>query len=321
MNWESDEIQTLLCTERTLRQGQITVLKFDHSRRVGVGHVSHDGLVLVLPSQLGVSGFNDRHLKFMPEVDLETEESNEVKDVALLQCAFGDSGGDEIPAVSSVFSALIKQAVHSHDKSAAGKTVHALRRLFDNRLRAEVSKETEVGLIGELLLIASSKKPELLVESWHTANSDPYDFSMDSERMEVKATMSGIRQHSFSSTQLPPQGRVTVVVSSICLVPVAKGETVASLYRKILSLLPSDQLRERFTTVCLDVLGVPAEVVENVKIDEASSRENIRLYASDDVPCPILVTGVQNCRWTSQLSDSSLVGTQLSLVAALQQLS
>ncbi len=318
MNWETDEIQTLLCTERTLRQGQITVLRLDDSTRVGVGHVSIDGLVLILPSQSGVSGFNDRHLKFMPEVDLETEKNNDVKDVALLQCAFGDSGGDEIPAVSSVFSALIKQALHSYDKSAAGKTIHALRRLFDNRLRAEVSKETEVGLLGELLLIACSGKPELLVESWHTANSDPYDFSMDSERMEVKATTSGIRQHSFSSSQLPPQDGVSVVVSSICLVSVAKGETVASLYRKIESQLSSDPLRERFTTVCLDVLGVPAEVVGNIQIDEASSRTNIKLYTSDDVPCPILVPGVENCRWTALLSDSSLAVAQPGLVAAFK---
>jgi hypothetical protein len=285
---------------------------------VGVGHVSHDGLVLVLPSQSGIKAFNDRHLKFTPEADLETEESREVKDVALLQCSFGDSGGDEIPAVSSVFSALIKQAVHSQDKSAAGKTIHALRSLFDNRLRADVSKDTEVGLIGELLLIASGKNPEVLVQSWHTVNSDPYDFSMDSERLEVKSTTTRTRQHSFSSTQLPPQGGVVVVISSICLVCVAKGETVASLYRRILGLLPSDQLRERFTTVCLDVLGIPADFVENIKIDEVSSQANVRLYASDDVPCPIVVEGVQNCRWESLLSDSSLADTQSGLVAALR---
>jgi hypothetical protein len=306
MNWESNEIQTLLCMERTLRQGQITVLKFDQGRQVGVGHVSHDGLVLLLPSQKGVSGFNDRHLTFMPEVDLETENSSEIRDVALLQCAFGDSAGDAIPAVSSVFSALIKQAIHSDDKSAAGKTVHALRRLFDNRMRADVSKETEVGLLGELLLIASSRNPELLVESWHTANSDPYDFSLDSERVEVKATTSGARQHSFSSTQLPPQDGVSVVVSSICLVAVAKGETVASMYRKVLNLLPDERLQERFTTVCLDVLGVPAEVIESTHIDEMSSRANIKHFDSSDVPSPILVSGVQNCRWTALLSESTL---------------
>jgi hypothetical protein len=308
MNWESEEIQKVLCVERTLRQGQITVLEFDRVQRVGVGHISQDGLALILPAQEGVSSINDRYLTFMPSVDLETDANQEFKNVALVSCSFGETADGEIAAVSSVFSALIKQALHSRDTSAAGKTVHALRRLFDNRLKFEVSRETEIGLLGELLVISSSQSRERIVEAWHTSNSDPYDFSRDSERIEVKSTTSSDRKHSFSSNQLPPVDGISLLVCSVLLVAVAKGETVASIYRRILGQLESPILRERFTSICLDVLGVPPELIEHLQIDEMSSLNNIAFYAPDELPQPILVPGIESCRWIARLSEVATSG-------------
>lgn len=308
MSWESEEIQKVLSVERMLRQGQITVLEFDRDQRVGVGHISQDGLALILPSQEGVGSINDRYLTFMPSVDLETDANQEVRNVAIVSCSFGETSDGEIAAISSVFSALIKQALHSRDVSAAGKTVHALRRLFDNRLKCEVSRETEIGLLGELLVILGSESQERMVEAWHTSHSDPYDFSMDSERIEVKSTTSSDRKHSFSSNQLPPISGISLSVCSVLLVTVAKGETVASIYRRILGWLDSPILRERFTSICLDVLGVPPELIEQIQIDESSSRNNISFHSPDEVPQPVLVPGIESCHWVAHLPEVAKSG-------------
>ena len=186
--------------------------------------------------------------------------------------------------------------------------MHALRRLFDNRLRFDVSRETEIGLMGELLVISGSQSQERIVEAWHTSNSDPYDFSRDSERIEVKSTTSSDRKHSFSSNQLPPVTGISLVVCSVLLVTVAKGETVASIYRRILGQLENPILRERFTSICLDVLGVPPDFIEDLQIDESSSRNNIVFYSPDEVPQPILVPGIESCRWVGRLPDFSTSG-------------
>lgn len=63
------------------------------------------------------------------------------------------------------------------------------------RAIAKPARKSLQGLWAELFLISQACQPAILVDAWHTAPEDSYDFAVDNQRIEVKSFSGQICQH------------------------------------------------------------------------------------------------------------------------------
>ena len=315
----NEEIYEALKLEKFGVGDQVAISLFDAESEIGVGRTSSGAFVLLLPSQPGVDPIEGRHLEFRPWVTVEVWTGDVIADAALVICEYSDATDFEIAALALIFEALMNQAVHSKDVSAAGRTVHSLFLLFENRLATNIPSETEIGLLGELLVIASSSDPRSLLDSWHIDPSDRYDFSLESERLEVKNTLGSERVHHFSSTQLPPAPGLQLGVVSIRCDRVAKGTGIADLYLEIVESIADNQATENFRGKCIEVLGADPQMIRGISIDRIRAVESIRLLDAGLIPTPTFVDGVRSINWVAEISDevAPSLSSQLAMWAGL----
>jgi len=142
---------------------------------------------------------------------------------------------DKDPQVQEYFlricSALLPILGYNPTKLEISKVIDKLLNLF--RTLNESPKKTIQGLWAELFLISQSRKPGLLIESWHQSPQDKYDFCNGNERIEVKSTASERRCHHFSYSQLNPEIKLNLIVASVFVKRLASGLSVIELMDKI----------------------------------------------------------------------------------------
>jgi hypothetical protein len=73
--------------------------------------------------------------------------------------------------------------------------IHDIIRRFGSR------KKTEIGLIGELIFIASNVDKNAAIKAWHTSKDTIFDFNFQSEIFEVKCTTGLQRKHRLNQRQ------------------------------------------------------------------------------------------------------------------------
>ena len=90
-----------------------------------------------------------------------------------------------------------------------GRAISQLAELFQSS--SQPSRKSVQGLWAELLLIANSRRPDVLVDAWHGDPEEVFDFSSRDQRVEVKSAAGEIRRHHFSLRQArPPEGANSV---------------------------------------------------------------------------------------------------------------
>jgi hypothetical protein len=95
------------------------------------------------------------------------------------------------------------------------------------------SRKTIQGLWAELFIITRSKTPSILINSWHSTPEDRYDFSFESQRLEVKSSTTRSRVHHFSLEQLRPPLGTHLLVASVFVERAGSGNTIIDLINKI----------------------------------------------------------------------------------------
>jgi len=75
-------------------------------------------------------------------------------------------------------------------------------------------KKTVQGLWAELLVIETSKYPDVLINAWHSSPSAKYDFTLGGDKIEVKSTSGEERIHHFSIDQLLHTAHSHLVIAS-----------------------------------------------------------------------------------------------------------
>ena len=303
MNYDPREIEKVLRKDRAPKPGLIALLTYDNQTNIGLAQSGDDGYILILPKQPEADDIEDTFLRFRTWVSLETSDSELLEDVSTVECNYGSDSLSKLGAISCVFSALIQQSIHSLDRSAPGKTIHALRQLFESKFEYYVSEEVEVGLLGELLIVANSPDVSNAISVWHQEASDPYDFSLNDERVEVKVTRSPRRKHRFSSRQIPAPPGVKLVICSMVVPTVAEGVSVSSLFGRISALISNPQTLERFSSTCIQILKCPPQVVSKVQVDESSALRSVVLKSPEEVPTPIAPKGVEYMSWEAVLDE------------------
>jgi hypothetical protein len=98
---------------------------------------------------------------------------------------------------------------------------------------AVTSRESVTGVIGELVLIASSSDPVAAINGWRCDVDERYDFVAGPLRLEVKSSMARRRVHGFSYEQCDVPTGCRGVLASVFIEKSAGGMTMERLLAHI----------------------------------------------------------------------------------------
>lgn len=175
--------------------------------------------------------------------------------------------------------------------------VEKLIELF--RALNQSSKRSIQGLWAELLIIAESSNPHLLLRSWHESPEARYDFSYAGQCVEVKSTSGQARIHHFSLEQLHPSIGTTALVISLFVEHATDGLTVSDLMEKIRTRIQNDfGLLEHLHRNVTLTLASDWRQASSLRFDHRLSKKSLRIFDVNKIPsvswpAPLEVTDVK----------------------------
>ncbi len=181
---------------------------------------------------------------------------------------------------------------------------------------AQPAQRNVQGLWAELFVIYRSSSPKTLVEAWHADPTEIHDFSLGSERVEVKSARGPKREHHFTLAQLRPPLGVSATIVSLLVSRIAGGLSLGSLWadvRDAVSGYPT--LRLKVDQLCMASLGEAWEASRSECFDAGVAARSLRLYDCSDIPSVELPIphGVSDVRFRADLTnvEASIVETRL----------
>jgi hypothetical protein len=304
MSWSPEQIMQAIASPAPKGgdASSVSLPLFEVGARIGVGVDGQGWCTLVLPGQIAQVAFETSVLKFDPWCDTKWIEGDKaLSETAVLRCKFDRDDESLKHLVASVLISLVDLQQRFGD---AGKAIWALRELFGNGFHAAPDKAVLRGLLGELLCIRASGDAALALRAWHVGPDDRYDFSAGSTRVEVKTTTSSVREHRFTSRQLPPLHGVHVWIASVQLAEVSDGASIASIFAELAEKLPND-LAKKLSDVIIETAKLPPAALSVPMIDLDTSVNSIRLFLGEDIATPGLVPGASDLRWTAFLEENA----------------
>lgn len=143
------------------------------------------------------------------------------------------------------------------------------------------------GLWGELLVICKSKNPEAMIQAWHSQPDAKYDFSMGTDKIEVKTTSTEQRNHRFSLDQLNPSEHSRLLIASITVRESSKSQTglsIFDIYDMICAKVESPECRLRMYAVILETLGQDMIKADKLYFDYTEASDSLAYFDYTDVP-------------------------------------
>ncbi|MCR5277391.1 MAG: PD-(D/E)XK motif protein [Bacteroidales bacterium] len=148
-------------------------------------------------------------------------------------------------------------------------------------------KKTVQGLWAELLVIETSKYPEVLINAWHSSPSAKYDFTLGGDKIEVKSTSGDERVHHFSIDQLLHTAHSHLVIASTFVRESGQGFgglCINDLYQKICKRVLNADSRFKLQKVMAETIGRDYTKLNSEFFDYVSARDTMAFYDSDNVP-------------------------------------
>jgi hypothetical protein len=299
--WNSREIVKAIRSSRVVDElplNHIHLNLFDLENQVGVGADGIGNTVLVLPGQQESFAFETEFASYDPWSNLVVSESSAKLDgVSILRCNIEIGNEATTEAAAAIFFGLLDL---QEKFGETGKAIWQLKSLFANRLKFELSDSTITGLMGELLIISISENVPLAVKFWHSNIDDKFDFSGSNFRLEVKSTSTGMRNHYFSSNQIPGNVPEKTFIASVKIVRVEVGTTLSEILSRLQLKLDKNEF-EKVTEIIHRTIGVPVQLVTEYQIDLEETLLGIKLLKSSDVPCPVSGEGILSMDWLANL--------------------
>jgi hypothetical protein len=139
------------------------------------------------------------------------------------------------------------------DDFAPGKAIAETIRKLGHLLRREdsPSRELEVGLLGEVALVATlilMQDPTSAVSAWRGSDREEHDFDIAQSDLEVKTTTSEQRAHWISSvTQLVPTGTRPLWLLSMQVTRAGEsGTSLSDLVKKVRAVVGNGAMADQF---------------------------------------------------------------------------
>jgi hypothetical protein len=203
-------------------------------------------------------------------------------------------------AVAGIFRGLLEI---NEQYGTAGLAIWSLKKLFEEGL-LEATTQGVTGLMGELLVLLKAPNREVAVKAWHSKTDSAFDFSWENFRLEVKTTKGSLREHNFSSNQVPGPLGIHLQIASVKLVTTEIGQTLGDLVNLVSAEL-SEEAVTKIMDQCNKTLGIPPFAVTEPVIDITSSLENIEFYSGTEIPRPTAEEDVLSMKWEATLENSA----------------
>ena len=188
--------------------------------------------------------------------------------------------------------------------------IESLLSIFSKLKRRPIHKLQ--GLWAELLLIEQSMDPVTTARAWHSQPDSKYDFTMGSDKIEVKSTQGEHRIHHFSLDQLNPSANSNLLVCSVIVRESAKadyGLSVFDLYNRIYLKVTDSDILMHISEVVAETLGSDYYDAQKKFFDYTEACDSLSLYEHMDIPkiaksdVPEHVTEVRFAADLSHLTD------------------
>lgn len=190
---------------------------------------------------------------------------------------------------------------------------HAMDKLVELfRAITEEPRKSIQGLWAELFLINRTRDIAPMIEAWHITPEDRYDFSAGNQRIEVKSTSGGVRQHHFTLEQLCPPSGTDLLVASVFVEHAGAGVSLIELADRIrsrISAVPSLVLQlDRMIAL---IIGNHWRYASEERFDRELAEESLAFFEPQAIPMisPNLPAGVSAVHFKSDLTGRSGVDT------------
>lgn len=286
-----------------------------HSRyRVGRDHQGNPAILVETTRTAGAAvlpDFKGRHLRVMHGVICTISEAG--VDVGREQFSVMTCLDADDLLRDRFFDAaetLLRSLGETPASDELRRMVAGLIELF--RLASQPPRGTLQGLWAEVWLIAQSRDPELLLDSWHAESTDVYDFNSGPERLEIKSTSRRTRMHSFTHRQLHPPAGTRVAIASVFVESSGGGPKIGTLLERIRRRVGSPQVLRRLDYVVASTLGTDWRTAVEAGFDSEIASESLRFYQIEEVPSlPSDVPhGVSDIRHVSDLSRAQFLSIE-----------
>lgn len=277
-NWDAGAIYTILDAPRVHDfRSDITVLKIDDQLNVVIGY-SQDGSVFFGCPQFGeIKGFKKGRAKLEVEQSIDLDKRGVVEPALAL--SFFVNSEEELRAISTIFSGLYDLNKNSSGTETATLAAQGFEGYFSELPRIGLTSEVEVGLFGELSLIAASSKKENLVHGWHSSPNATYDYSFNGNRLEVKTGTRPSRLVWLRGSQTMRDADPYLTYLSVYSPIDEAGMNVRELAEQIRAQLPTSLI-----TVFDEKLGFYDLANCKKRFDIRSTIESFKFVSSSDIP-------------------------------------
>lgn len=184
-----------------------------------------------------------------------------------------------------------------------GAMIEGLSELFQ-AVTAEPAS-TAQGLWAELTLIDLSMSPAVFVGAWHSEVDDLYDFSLGTERIEVKSSIDKTRCHHFRLEQVEDVPCMQVVVASILVDRAARGLSLGDLWDRCRRHVESNpSLQVKVDAICFRSLGKHWCRWRELSYDYNRAIASLAFFDARSVPKPVtpVPPGVSEIKFVADLS-------------------
>lgn len=263
--------------------------------------------LLVAVEELGDSGvpIELRNLRCDPSLPCKiqnTDGRTDIRTLAVIRCLTDDA---ELKLhFLRVLDVLIRDIGQRPSESDLKSLVGGFVELFQSLERP--TGRTIQGLWCELFVIANANNVSAAISAWHSNPRDLFDFSKEGAALEVKSSLTGVRQHTFRLEQLVNGANGLMLIASLILSKDDRGDSVADLWDRISSSTACESAqREKVLRVIVASLGKDWRHAYRMRFDSRSAKESLRLYNASDVPKVSLPTpdGVSEVRFRVDLSN------------------
>jgi len=261
-------------------------------------------LVSVLPGDVREPPIVLDHVVMQQGIECRVSEpdgSVQVGRFTLIRCTGGD------PLLVDYFlrigSSVIPLLGSTPTASDVSGVISRLVELF--RAVLAPPRKSVQGLWGELFVISRAADAPTLVRAWHADAEDRYDFSMGSQRLEIKTVRGRERVHHFSLDQVVPAAGTEVLIASLFVESAGAGTSLGELIEKARTNVRSNpELALKIDQIIGLTLGERVLVSLDHRFDVELAEESLRFYEASAIPTPNpdLPSEVSEVRFRSNIS-------------------